>query len=34
MITGNINGIKKIILEKLEALYELAIDSHSIFLMN
>ncbi|ARC86330.1 GTP-binding protein HflX [Clostridium argentinense CDC 2741] len=31
MITGNINGIKKIILEKLEALYELAIDSHSIF---
>lgn len=31
MITGNINGIKKIILEKLEALYEFAIDSHSIF---
>ncbi|WP_454055180.1 GTPase HflX [Clostridium sp. Marseille-Q7071] len=31
MITGNINGIKKIILEKLEGLYELTIDSHSIF---
>lgn len=31
MITGNINGIKKIILEKLEDLYELTIDSYSIF---
>lgn len=31
MITGNINGIKKIILEKLEGLYELTIDSCSIF---
>lgn len=31
MITGNINGIKKIILEKLEGLYELTIDSYSIF---
>ncbi|WP_291568010.1 MULTISPECIES: GTPase HflX [unclassified Clostridium] len=31
MITGSINGIKKIILEKLEGLYELTIDSHSIF---
>lgn len=31
MITGNINGIKKVILEKLESLYELTIDSYSIF---
>lgn len=31
MITGNINGIKKIILERLEGLYELTIDSDSVF---
>lgn len=31
MITGNINGIKKIILERLESLYELTIDNDSIF---
>ena len=31
MITGNINGIKKIILERLENLYELTIDNNSIF---
>jgi GTP-binding protein HflX len=31
MITGNINGIKKIILERLEALYELTIDNDNIF---
>ncbi|MBZ9637231.1 GTPase HflX [Clostridium sp. FP1] len=31
MITGNINGIKKIILERLENLYELTIDNDSVF---
>lgn len=31
MITGNINGIKKVILEKLEGLYELTIDNDSVF---
>lgn len=31
MITGNINGLKKIILERLENLYELRIDNDSIF---
>ncbi len=31
MITGNINGIKKIILERLEGLYELTIDNDSVF---
>lgn len=31
MITGNINGIKKIILERLEELYKLTIDNDSIF---
>lgn len=31
MITGNINGIKKVILEKLESLYDLTIDNNSIF---
>ncbi|WP_055665916.1 GTPase HflX [Desnuesiella massiliensis] len=31
MITGNINGVKKITLERLENLYELTIDNASIF---
>lgn len=31
MITGNINGVKKVILERLENLYELTINTHSIF---
>ncbi|GKU24938.1 GTPase HflX [Clostridium folliculivorans] len=31
MITGNIDGIKKLLLERLEALYELNIDNSSIF---
>ncbi len=31
MITGNINGIKKVMLEKLESLYELTIDNDRIF---
>ncbi|MGH4122720.1 MAG: GTPase HflX [Clostridium sp.] len=31
MITGNINGIKKIILERLENLYKLTIDNDSVF---
>lgn len=31
MITGNIKGIKKIILERLEKLYELTIDNDSVF---
>jgi len=31
MITGNINGIKKVILERLEELYKLTIDNDSIF---
>lgn len=31
MITGNINGIKKVILERLENLYELTIDNDRIF---
>lgn len=31
MITGNINGIKKLILERLERLFELVIDTSSIF---
>lgn len=31
MITGNIDGIKKLILERLESLYELVIDTGSIF---
>lgn len=31
MITGNINGIKNIIIEKLESLYELKVDSDMVF---
>ncbi|GFZ29821.1 GTPase HflX [Clostridium zeae] len=31
MITGNIDGIKKLILERLEGLYELDIDNSSVF---
>ncbi len=31
MITGNINGIKKVILERLENLYNLTIDNDNIF---
>lgn len=31
MITGNIDGIKKVILERLENLYELTIDNTSVF---
>lgn len=31
MITGNIDGIKKVILERLESLYDLTIDNDSIF---
>lgn len=31
MITGNINGIKKVILERLENLYDLTIDNDKVF---